>query len=89
MNELALEEGEMYLMQVQIPGVWQVPRESCMRYIGAEGNNLLFSARPRLGTQEVQRRHIIKIAKQPHDALVFVAWKTTSRTRPEKWRYQR
>jgi hypothetical protein len=90
-ERLALIQGAMYRVRVQIPGVFRVPRESCMKLIGTSdnGETLIFSARPRLGTQEVQMRHVTEIEIQPPDAKVYVSWKVNSKRPPVKWNYQR
>lgn len=94
MNEAqALIEGAMYRITQRIPGVWNTPRESCMKLIGRRDDYgiqvLIFSARPRFGTQEVNLRDITELEIQPPDAQVYINWKVGSRGSPEKWDYER
>lgn len=90
-DHVALIEGAMYRVRVQIPGVFKVPRESCMKLIGVknDGATLIFSARPRFGTQDIEMKYVIDIEAMPSDALVYVSWKVTSKRPPEKWKYER
>jgi hypothetical protein len=85
--------GNHYRIVQTIPGVWIKPRESVMRYIGRDvaANRLLFSARPRFGTQDVSVETIDEIEEVDKDGpegLIYVAWKIGSRA-PEKWTYER
>jgi hypothetical protein len=62
-----------------------------MKLIGTDndGKTLVFSARPRFGTQDISMKSIIELEQVSDNSLVYVSWKINSRTPPEKWRYQR
>jgi hypothetical protein len=95
MNEREpLIQGAMYRVVVKIPGVFTTPRESVMKLIDVredtyQGQMLVFSARPKLGTQEIEMKYVTELEIQPADALVYVSWKVTSKKPPEKWKYER
>lgn len=93
MIERELVEGGMYRIVVQIPGVWKVPREACMKLIFVledqyEGQTLVFSARPRFGDDRVNMKHVTELERQPDNAKVYTWWKVGDRP-PEKWDYER
>jgi hypothetical protein len=86
-----LIQGAMYRVRVEVPGVFRVPRESCMKLLDVidEGHTLVFSARPRLGTQYIGMDTVVDLECMPSDALVYVDWKVSSKEPPEKWKYER
>jgi hypothetical protein len=87
----ALIQGAMYRVRVKIPGVYLVARESCMKLldVSPDGEMLIFSARPRLGTQEIETKYVTELEIQPEGVYVYVNWKINSKRQPEKWKYER
>jgi hypothetical protein len=88
-KRIPLIQGAMYRVRIQVPGVFKVPRESVMKLIGETDDELIFSARPKFGTQEVERRHITEMELMKPDAKVYVSWKVNSKKPPETWTYER
>jgi hypothetical protein len=65
-----LERGQRYRVVMQVPGVWNVPREAVMQYLWREGDRLFFSLRPEAGTSDIEIKHIVAI--EPTTAAVHV-----------------
>jgi hypothetical protein len=86
-----LIQGTMYRIRYKIPGFQLVAREACMKLIDLidDGQTLVFSARPRFGTQEIPFKYVIDMECVAPDALVYVDWKVNSKRPPQKWKYER
>lgn len=90
MNEL---EYGMYRIQFVNPG-GRITLESQMRMFGMRrdpyvGEVLMFSARPRFGTQEIARNKLTSIERVPDDAEVYLNWDPRKKGKPVSWKYER
>lgn len=57
-----LVNGRKYrIVSTIIPGVWNKPREMVYTFVVEEGDELIFSARPKAGTQGMKRSQIAEM----------------------------
>lgn len=85
--------GQMYRIRYVKPG-GRITLESQMKLISinhspVEGDKLIFSARPRFGTQELRRDQLTMIKQVPIDSKVYVNWDPRKTGQPDSWPYER
>lgn len=91
-TRVPLYQGGMYRILYKIKGVQRKPRQSVMKLIderkGEFRPGLIFSARPRFGTQEIPWDSIVELELVESDAQVYINWDPKSRKPPQSWPYQ-
>jgi hypothetical protein len=67
-----LTPGDMYKVTTMIPGVQRYAREHVMKFLGMEGHEYSFSARPVAGTQQFPSSHVLNIQWVRSDTLPYM-----------------
>lgn len=65
--------GRKYrIITTVVPGVWNKPREMVMKFIAEENGKLYLDARPKAGTQELERRYVAETHPVPEDTPIWL-----------------